>query len=309
MSETSPLAPTVPRSLVYSCLIPHPAARQLLFLPRGGDWALPWWRHEGDDRPFWQTVDEVNRALRIRFDLDTPILRCVNVDHDPQRGRLEYIYESEPPPLAWALPSGGRWFGHDDLGRIPLADPTHRALLERWFSETGDAAVVTRRPALVSPRLVRRNDGLARNPTDAAWAGDRRTVRTATLLGALLPAPRADHRWLGVLQSCADDVRPRAGAHPRPGAGISRRNTHAADARRHTPLDGHGRLRRRQSRECARGRALGGGPPPLRRDPDRLHPPRGGVTRPRLPRPPGARTANRARRAPGGYRRAATRDT
>ena len=151
MGQISPPAPTVPSSLTYSCLIPHPTARQLLFVPHAQGWALPWWSHEDGDQPFWQTVGGVSRALREHFGLDTPILRCVHVGHGPQRWRSECIYESEPPPPAWALPPGGRWFGRDDLGRIPLADPTHRALLDRWFSETGDAAVIARRPPWYRP--------------------------------------------------------------------------------------------------------------------------------------------------------------
>ncbi len=151
MSQTLPSTPTVPIQLVYYCLIPHPAARQLLFLPQGEGWTLPWWKHEGDDYPFWQTVGGVTCALRGRFSLDTPTLRCVHVDHDPQQGWLAYIYESEPAPPDWMLPTGGRWLGQADIARLALAVPAHRALLERWFAAAGDAAAAARRPPWYRP--------------------------------------------------------------------------------------------------------------------------------------------------------------
>jgi len=56
------------------------------------------------------------------------------------------VYECEPAPPAWAFPSGGRWFGQDDVERLALAIPAHRALLDRWFAEAGDAAVARRSP-------------------------------------------------------------------------------------------------------------------------------------------------------------------
>lgn len=151
MSEISPPTLTVPIPLIYYCLIPHPAACQLLFLPHGQGWTLPWWMHEGDDYPFWQTVDGVDRALRVRFGLDALTLRCIHVDHDPQQGWLEYVYESAPAPPTWAFPPGGRWLGHDDLERLALAVPAHRALLDRWFAAVGDAAVMAQRPPWYRP--------------------------------------------------------------------------------------------------------------------------------------------------------------
>lgn len=159
MSETSRPTPTVPIPLAYYCLIPHPAARQLLFLACGEEWTLPWWMHEGDDRPFWQTVDVVDRALRVRFGLDTPTLRCVHVAHDSQQGWIERVYECEPAPLTWTVSPGGHWFGQDDVERLLLAIPAHRALLDRWFAEAGDAAVARRPPGITPAGTPRRLTG------------------------------------------------------------------------------------------------------------------------------------------------------
>lgn len=134
------------RALVYRCLIPQPGTRRLLLLPGERGWLLPGWAHRGADRPFWQVIDGVPRALRAHFGLAAPILRCLHVAYDPQRRRLEYVYESESPAPDWVPPAGGRWLGPGDLAPLPLAVPAHRALLDRWFAEADDAAALARRP-------------------------------------------------------------------------------------------------------------------------------------------------------------------
>ena len=83
MNQAIPSAPPAPFSLAYSCLVPHPRAPQVLLLPGERGWTLPRWAHEGDGQPFWQVVDGVDRALRTRFGLDAPALRCLHVGRDP----------------------------------------------------------------------------------------------------------------------------------------------------------------------------------------------------------------------------------
>jgi len=140
-----------PSALVYHCLIPQPGARRILLLPGERGWALLGWAHGDDELPFWQAIDGVHRALRARFGLDAPILRCLHVGHDPGQRRLEYVYEIEPPAADWTPPPGGRWVEQGDLAHLPLAVPAHHALLGRWFAEAGDAAALARRPPWYRP--------------------------------------------------------------------------------------------------------------------------------------------------------------
>ena len=151
MSQALPSAPVASLALTYSCIIPHPDSGRVLLLPDERGWALPRWAHDGDDYPFWQTVDGVDCALLARFGLDVPPLRCLHVGHDQWRGWVEYVYESEPAPVAWTPPPGGRWFGPRDITGLPLAMPADRALLDRWFAEAVDLAALARRPPWYRP--------------------------------------------------------------------------------------------------------------------------------------------------------------
>ncbi|HEY8598379.1 MAG TPA: hypothetical protein VIL85_08105 [Thermomicrobiales bacterium] len=146
MDQRTPPASTYPVALTYYCVIPHLNEARVLLVPVEGNWTLPWWSYEGENRPFWQVVEGVGHALLERFALDMATLRCIYVGHDPQSDRSEYMYEIAPAPSGWVPPPGGRWFGRDEIEHLALSVPTHRALLDQWFVESANASALAQRP-------------------------------------------------------------------------------------------------------------------------------------------------------------------
>ena len=126
-------APSQP-TFAYAAIVTHAQAPRCLLLADPEGWVLPRWTLADGTRPYWQTVEGVNRALREHFGLATVTLRCLRTHYDPQTMHLENSYvvelgDSSPLPAA-----GYRWVGPDEVTRANLTRSEDRALLADWFS-------------------------------------------------------------------------------------------------------------------------------------------------------------------------------
>jgi hypothetical protein len=129
-------APTGParQAFAYAAIIIHPSENRILALPAAAGWALPRWTLDDGSRPYWQTVDGVNRALRERFGLVATTLRCLGTDYDPQTATIANSYAAELRGADQELPAEHRWLGPGEAEAEAFAHPADRALLGDWFA-------------------------------------------------------------------------------------------------------------------------------------------------------------------------------
>lgn len=127
VDQTVPHSRLRPARIEYCVVIPDPSRSRVLLLPEGDEWTLPRWEERTNDTVTprsthweWHDPSSVDRALRERFNLDVPTLRCLYVSHvrtNPinDQGYSRFVYETEPAPTDWTPPAGAQWFGPDDL--------------------------------------------------------------------------------------------------------------------------------------------------------------------------------------------------
>jgi hypothetical protein len=71
------------------------------------------------------------------------VLGCVYDRYqDAEREDQHCVYALENQSPGAALPGNGRWISRDELARLPLVVPEHRAVLEGWFAQVADDARV-----------------------------------------------------------------------------------------------------------------------------------------------------------------------
>ncbi|HEY7357576.1 MAG TPA: hypothetical protein VH590_13955, partial [Ktedonobacterales bacterium] len=116
-------------------LILHANRQQALLLQEETGWTLP--RHSSTE------ADEINAEMLVQLGLTTTVLGCVYDRYqDAEREDQHCVYALENQSPGATLPGNGRWIGRDELARLPLAVPEHRAVLEGWFAQVADDARV-----------------------------------------------------------------------------------------------------------------------------------------------------------------------
>ena len=79
------------------------------------------------------------------------LLRQIRFIDDEAAQRREIVYELDLLDRSWATPAHGRWIGHNDLDRLPLADEAHRELLERYLDSREGGTDPPERPPWARP--------------------------------------------------------------------------------------------------------------------------------------------------------------
>jgi Phosphotransferase enzyme family len=127
----------------------HPEEPRILLLRSNRAWRLPRVFVRGE---FWAAaartiVTEFERRLGTR----PWLLRQFEFEEDEAAQRLEGVFELELLDREWRAPAHGRWVGRSDLERLPLADETHRQLLDRYLAARQSGTVPPERPPWARP--------------------------------------------------------------------------------------------------------------------------------------------------------------
>src|SRR5919202_3550705 len=154
--------------LLYA-LIPHVSEPRLLLLPTSNGWMLPR-LSSGEPR-------DVAQDLRAQFGIDTIVLGTVYDRYDDEMDPIEQIYVVEQRGGTLALPDGACWAGREELERLPLAVPAHRAALAAWLAERGGWPVPPERPPWARPGWFAQAE---------AWIGGELRRLDVPLAGALV---------------------------------------------------------------------------------------------------------------------------
>ena len=109
---------------------------RVLLLPDGGAWTLP--RHEAEK------VADINRAMREQVGLDTVVLRYVYDPATVTEDTMQRVVALES--RGGATPAGARWVSAEEVARLPLVAPEHRALILATLAEQQAPAPALREP-------------------------------------------------------------------------------------------------------------------------------------------------------------------
>ena len=125
-------------------ILPHPTEARVLLLAGEAGWTLPY-MHVA--REVWSAeVGCINEGLGRTMKAQLTTLRYANFCSDEARRQVEAVYLLENHDPAWAPPSNGQWVGGDELARLPLARPEHRAMIEQYLAENDPDTRPARRP-------------------------------------------------------------------------------------------------------------------------------------------------------------------
>jgi Phosphotransferase enzyme family len=90
-------------------------------------------------------------AFARRLGVRPWLLRGLDLAVDRKRRRSEVVVELELPEPLDDAPAHGRWFGRDELGRLPLADERHLDILGAYLVELEGGSVPKERPPWARP--------------------------------------------------------------------------------------------------------------------------------------------------------------
>ena len=111
-------------------IIPDSSQARVLLLREENGWSLP--RHQAT------MAAEINEAMLAQLGISTTVLDCVYDRYkDPEREDEHLVYALENHSPEVLPPDNGRWVARTELADLPLVVPEHRAVLEAWFSNTG----------------------------------------------------------------------------------------------------------------------------------------------------------------------------
>jgi hypothetical protein len=114
-------------------------------LETGTGWALP--HFETLSPHYWQVVDPVNRTFGEQLGLPLTTLRCLTTRSEVATNRVERIYDMESHDPSWEPPPGADWIDSEQLLDLPMAHPSHRHFLEKWFGEGETGQYPASRPS------------------------------------------------------------------------------------------------------------------------------------------------------------------
>ena len=116
----------------YYIIVPHPRQPAVLMLPGEHGWSLP---HFVSEEHHFGVIGHISKTVSSRLGLAVTVLRCVYDVYDQEANTVNAVYLLENHFERWEPPAGAAWVSRDDLGRLSLQTPEHRATLDDWFDE------------------------------------------------------------------------------------------------------------------------------------------------------------------------------
>ncbi|MFJ5226768.1 hypothetical protein [Streptomyces sp. NPDC088400] len=143
------------------------SALELLLVPGPDGWSLPHHPYPAPPAMRAAIADRFGLSVTTRDRIEH---RAEHRTGEPAAVSLYYVHEVHTPPQQADAPREGRWFRSAELAATTLSSADQRAVLERWFADSGEAAADTpgRRDADTPGRPAWTREGWY--ATAAAWA-------------------------------------------------------------------------------------------------------------------------------------------
>ena len=117
--------------------------------PTGAGWALPVLSLNGRHEP--SLVAHVREGARREFGIDATVLDCLHARTGESALTVDAVYSLEVSSSFLDPPHGWSWVGREELGRLAMSYPEHRAPLVQHLEEAESGDVPERRPRWSRP--------------------------------------------------------------------------------------------------------------------------------------------------------------
>lgn len=158
------------QAAIYAVL-PHETEAQIWLKPTSHGFALPHTKMAGN---LWDTGEAlVKRPLQRRFGDAVQVLYRAHFQKDEAQQTSESVFVLDN---GGAVVGDGRWVSAQELTALTLANPAHRALIERCLHEQATGDIPAQRPPWARPGW---------HQQAASWIKDQLAQQGTTLTGPL----------------------------------------------------------------------------------------------------------------------------